>query len=76
MLAIPVDIAKARVYAKSKLTRDEYFGGCLFTPEQNVKIGTVLLDVFGDYKCGVPMVSSGTWGFKQWAKWIQQDERW
>jgi hypothetical protein len=70
------DIARGRIWAKSKLTHEEYFGGVIFTPEQNVKIGTVLLEVFGDYKCGVPMTCTGTWGFKQWAKWITSDERW
>ncbi len=72
---IPTDIAKARVFAKSKLTHDEYFGGVAFTPPMITKIDEVVAEVFGDYECGVPPVSTGVWGFKQWAKWISGPRR-
>ena len=54
-------------YAKSELTDLQYCGGSGLTTADHVRINTVLIEVFGDYSIGVPMVATGQWGFQQWA---------
>ena len=64
---IDVKKARQRVHAKCRLTDLQYDGGPYLTPADHVKIGTVLVEVFGKYSIGVPVTATGQWGFKQWA---------
>lgn len=61
--------------AKSRLTPLQYHGGPGLTPKDHIAIGIVLIEVFGDYSVGVPMRSTGQWGFSSWAHVIT-DGRW
>lgn len=75
MKTVTVEQAKQRVHAKSRLNTLQYHGGAGLTPRDHIRIGTVLIEVFGDYSVGVPMTATGQWGFAAWARVIT-DGRW
>lgn len=53
------------------LTYVQYFGGPM-THADTIRVGEVLLERLGDYRCEAPDVCSAQWGYHAWVKWIDR----
>ena len=70
MKTVTPNKAKVRIEAKCRLTDKQYYGGPGLNPTDHVKVGEVMLLVFGDYTFAVPPGPTGQWGFEAWANYI------
>lgn len=66
-----VEEAKRTVWAKSKLTPLQYFGGPGMTPHDHSRVSEVMFEVFGNRGVDVPPVCTAQWGFEAWAKVVK-----
>lgn len=74
MEQVTMNKARIRIEAKSRLNELQYWGGAGMTPRDHRVVSSVMLLIFGDYKCDVPPVTTAQWGFVAWANWIAWPE--